>query len=127
MYRIRLAVFVFAGLSSFLRGQSTSASLTGRVTDPSKALVADARIAAISAGTKLRYEASTNGSGEYTLPNLPPSSYRIEAQKAGFKKLIKPDVILHVQDTLEMDFQMAVGDDHSRSGCASGEYGVGHG
>jgi len=66
-----LALFILVALTSRVFGQSTNASLTGRVTDPSKALVAGARIAAISAGTNLRYEAATNGSGEYTLPNLP--------------------------------------------------------
>ena len=109
MYRISLAVFVFAGLTSVVRGQSTSASLTGRVTDPSKALVADAKIAAISSGTNLRYEATTNISGEYALANLPPSAYRIEVEKTGFKKVVKPDVILYVQDALEIDFEMTFG------------------
>src|ERR1700745_2675792 len=84
--------------SPILRAQSTNASITGRVTDPSKALIVSAKIAAISMGTSFRYEAVTNGSGEYYLTNLPPSSYRIEIEKVGFKKLIKPDVFLHVQD-----------------------------
>lgn len=35
--------------------------------------------------------------------------YRIEVEKSGFKKLIRPDVILHVQDALAIDFEMAVG------------------
>ena len=104
-----VVLFIFARLTSLVCGQSINASLTGRVTDPSKALVATARIAAISAGTNLRYEASTNGSGEYTLANLPPSAYRIEVEKTGFKKLIKPDVVLHVQDSLEVDFEMTLG------------------
>jgi len=39
----------------------------------------------------------------------PPGSYRIEIEKPGFKKLIKPAVILHVQDALDIDFEMAVG------------------
>src|SRR4029077_492325 len=30
-------------------------------------------------------------------------------EKPGFKKLIKPDVILHVQDALEIDFEMTLG------------------
>ena len=95
--------------SSVLRAQSTSASLSGRVTDPSKAVIADARIAAVSAGTNLRYETTTNSSGECFLANLPPGGYRIEIEKNGFKKLIKPDVILHVQDVLEINFEMAIG------------------
>ena len=69
------AAFLFlASSTSALRAQSTNASLTGRVTDPSKALIVDAKIAAISATTNVRYETKTNGSGEYYLANLPPAS-----------------------------------------------------
>jgi hypothetical protein len=92
-----------------LRAQSTNASIIGRVTDPSKALIVGAKVAAVSSGTSFRYEAVTNGSGDYYLTNLPPGSYRIEIEKTGFKKLIKPDVFLHVQDTLEINFEMTLG------------------
>jgi hypothetical protein len=104
-----LVVFFFLVASAFLRAQSTNASLTGRVTDPSKALIVGARVAAVSDGTNSRYGTTTNHSGEYYLPNLPPDSYRIEVEKSGFKKLIKPDVNLHVQDALEVDFEMPIG------------------
>src|SRR6266849_5083969 len=96
--------------SSGLRAQSTNASLTGRITDPSKGAIADAKFAAIRAGTNVRYETTTNVSGEYFLANLPPGTYRIEVEKAGFKKLIKPDVTLHVQDAIEIGFEMSLGD-----------------
>src|SRR5262249_34808247 len=91
-----------------LRTQSTNASLTGRITDSTKAAIADAKIAAISTNTNARYETSSNGSGEYSLPNLPPIAYRLEVEKSGFKKTLKPDVILHVQDTLEINFELTV-------------------
>src|SRR4029077_199972 len=87
----------------------TNASLNGRVSDPSKAMVVDARVAAVNAGTNFRYDTTTNGSGEYSLLNLPPGSYRLEVEKSGFKKTIKPDVILHVQDDLEINFELMVG------------------
>jgi len=51
-------LLVFSSLG--LRAQSTNASLTGRVSDPSKASIADAKIAAISVGTSVRYEATTS-------------------------------------------------------------------
>jgi Carboxypeptidase regulatory-like domain/TonB dependent receptor len=95
--------------SPILRSQSTNASITGRVTDPSKALIVGANVAAVSSGTSFRYEAVTNASGEYYLTNLPPGSYRLEIEKTGFKKLIKPDVTLHVQDALEINFEMTLG------------------
>jgi hypothetical protein len=83
--------------------------LSGRITDPSKALIAGAKIAAISAGTNVRFETTSGPAGEYHLPNLPPGAYQIEIEKAGFKKLIKPGVILHVRDALDIDFEMMVG------------------
>ena len=102
-----LVVFLCLVASAVLRAQSTNASLSGRITDPSKARIAGARIAAVSPGTNSRYETTSNGSGEYYLASLPPDSYRIEVDKSGFKKSIRPDVILHVQDALEIDFEMA--------------------
>jgi len=92
-----------------LRAQTTNGSITGRVTDPSKATIADAKVAAVNTGTNFRYETATNGAGEYTLANLPPGTYQLEVEKSGFKKLVRPDAILHVQDALAIDFEMAVG------------------
>ena len=107
-----VAALVFILLTSFTLGQaqSTNASLGGRITDPANALIVDATVEAISGGTNIRYQCMTNGSGEYHLANLPPASYRLEIQKSGFKKLVKPDVVLHVQDALRIDLQMTLGD-----------------
>jgi hypothetical protein len=109
MGRLFITAAVCLLSTSVFRGQSINASLTGRVTDPSKARIVGAKVAAISAGTNIRGEATTNGSGEYYLPSLLPGIYRIEVEKPGFKKLIKPDVILHVQDALSIDFEMTIG------------------
>jgi hypothetical protein len=105
-----LAFLFLVSFSSVLRAQSTNAGLSGRITDPSKAVIVDAKVAAISVGTNVRYETATNDSGEYYFANLPPGPYRIEVEKTGFKKLIKPDVIFHVQDVLGIDFEMTVGE-----------------
>jgi len=52
----------------------------------------DAKIAAINTGTNLRYETTSNSSGEYYLVNLPPDRYRLEIEKPGFKKSDTPRV-----------------------------------
>src|SRR5262249_17844579 len=109
MHRVGLAFLFAVSFSSVIHSQSINASLTGRITDPSQAVIAEAEIAVIRAGTNTRYKTTSNGLGQYYAPNLPPGVYRIEVEKSGFKKLIKPDVILQVQDTLEIDFEMAVG------------------
>ena len=104
-----LLLLFFSSCPAVLRAQSTNGSIAGRVTDPSKAVIVDAKVAAISAGINARYEGATNDSGEYYLTNLPPGSYRVEIEKTGFQKLIKPDVILHIQDALAIDFEMTFG------------------
>lgn len=105
------SVLLLFGLSACaLRAQSINASLTGRITDPTKALIATAKIAAISDATGQRYETGTDNSGEYSLANLPPNTYSLEVEKTGFKKLVKPGVTLHVQDALAINFEMPLGD-----------------
>jgi len=110
--RVPSLVVLFFFLFSFpfiLQAQSTNASLSGRVTDPSKARVAGARVSAINVATNIRQEVTTNTSGEYYLLNLAPGTYVIEVEKPGFQKLIRPNVILHVQGALDIDFEMPVG------------------
>jgi hypothetical protein len=104
-----LGFFFLVSFPSVLCAQSTNASLSGRVTDPSKAAIAEAKVAAVRTNTSARYEGSTSASGEYSLANLPPGIYRVEVEKSGFKKFIRPDVTLHVQDMLSIDFEMVVG------------------
>ena len=109
----KLAAFVLAVYiciyPAALWAQTTNGSISGRVTDPSKATVAGVKIAAVNNGTNFRYETVTNGAGEYMLANLLPGTYQIEMEEHGFKKLIRPDVILHVQDALLIDFELTVG------------------
>ena len=104
-----LAFLILVSFPSVLRAQSTNACLTGRITDPSKGSVADAKIAASRNDTNVRYETTSNSSGEYYLTNLPPGPYQIEIEKPGFKKLIKPDVTIHVQDAIEINFELSLG------------------
>jgi hypothetical protein len=104
-----LAVLFVLLLAASLCAQATNASISGRVIDPTQARIAAATVKAINTGTNANYQTRTNASGEYHLTNLPPGAYRIEVEKIGFSKLIKPDVVLHVQDLLEINFEMPVG------------------
>ena len=105
-----VSLFLVSFPSALRLPQSTNAFLTGRISDPSKAAITDAKVAAINSDRNVRYEATTNTVGEYYLANLPPGRYRIEIEKTGFKKLIKTDVILHVQDALVLDFELTLGE-----------------
>ncbi|MGA9980459.1 MAG: carboxypeptidase-like regulatory domain-containing protein [Candidatus Sulfotelmatobacter sp.] len=98
MRRAFLAGVCLVLFSRAVRAQSTDGFLSGRVTDSSKARIVAATITLLSSDTNVRYQTRTNAVGEYFLTNVPPGHYRIEVEKPDFKKLVKPDVILHVQD-----------------------------
>jgi hypothetical protein len=92
-----------------LQAQSTHASLTGRITDPRKAVITGATVTVINTGTGIHYQGSTSETGEYYVTDLPPGRYRIEVEKLGFKAVIQSGLILHVQDALEVNFEMTLG------------------
>jgi hypothetical protein len=104
-----LAITLVLSFVGTLQAQSPNASLTGRVTDQSKSVVPDAKVTLLNEVTNARYEGTTNGTGSYYLTDLPVGTYRMEVEKPGFKTVIKPDIILHVQDVLEINFEMALG------------------
>src|SRR6202522_2203372 len=107
--RVVILLAVLLAVMGIAQAQSIGASITGGVTDPSKAVVADAKVTAISVATGVLYTGSTNGSGDYYVTNLPPGTYRIEVEKTGFRTVIKPEVVLHVEDAFEINFEMTLG------------------
>ena len=111
MSRVPIAALCFVvSCASILCAQSTNASLTGRITDPSTALIVDARVAAINTGTNVRYETTTNSSGEYYLANLAPGAYRMELEKSGFKRAARDGIQVLVQSSVRNDIAMQIGE-----------------
>jgi hypothetical protein len=92
-----------------LLGQSTSASLTGRVTDSHRTVIGAATVLVINTSTGIHYRGLTNEAGIYYVSDLPPGRYRIEIEKLGFIAVIESGIILHVQDALEVNFEMELG------------------
>src|SRR6202020_1677671 len=107
--KIFVAMILFVLLVAAAFGQGSNATVTGQVTDSSKSVIIGAQVTLTNAATNLRYQGLTNEAGSYFVPELPPGNYRIELEKQGFKSVIKPDVVLHVQDVLEINFEMAIG------------------
>lgn len=92
-----------------LLAQSPNGAINGLVLDPSNRAISAADILVINDVTGVKYSNKTNGEGIYVVTNLPPGPYRLQVSKAGFKTLIKPDIVLNVQDTLSINFTLPVG------------------
>lgn len=109
---MRKVTFLFVASLLFIApavAQSSSAKINGLVVDPSGAVVPGAEIVAVNDATGIRSVTTTNGEGIYFIPNLSPGSYRIQVSKIGFKTLIKPDIILNVEDALAINFTLLIG------------------
>jgi hypothetical protein len=89
--------------------QSTDASISGGVTDPSGRFILDAEVDIVNDATGVIYSVKTNRSGIYFVPILPPGHYHVQVSKQGFKTIIKSDVILNVQSAIAMNFALPVG------------------
>ena len=59
-------------ISAMMFGQAGSGTITGTVTDPTGAVVANASVEAKNTETGVVYPAQTTSSGNYTLSQLPP-------------------------------------------------------
>ncbi len=101
---------VCLALNTFsLFAQSPNGNINGLVSDPSSAAVVGAEVVAANDVTGVQYTSKTNSEGIYVLPNLPPGPYRLQVSKLGFKTIIKPDIVLNIQDALSINFTLPVG------------------
>ena len=105
---IRLLLIVFLALK-IASAQSTNGVISGIVFDPGGKAIPGSEILIVNDGTGVSYPGATNSEGIYAIPNLPPGPYRIQVSKQGFKTLIKPDIVLHVQDALAINFTLPLG------------------
>jgi len=85
-----------------------NAAMTGTVTDPSGAVIAQARVTMTQAGTQVRRTAATNSSGQFTIPSIPPATYRLSVEAAGFKTYVQ-DVTLLADQSGSLQIPMQLG------------------
>lgn len=110
--RLREIVFLLVLLlfsSMPLVAQSPNGTISGLVLDPSGAVTVGAEIIIVNDATGVQYSTKTNNEGIYVVPNLPPGTYRIQVSRVGFKTLVKPDIVLSVQDALAINFNLPIG------------------
>ncbi len=109
-----LSAFAFLGLllgvvSTGLRAQVTTATVSGTVSDASGATVADASVQVKNTGTGITQSTNTDGQGRFTVPSLVVGNYQVTASKAGFQTVVRDGITLTVGGAAVVDFSMPVG------------------
>ncbi|HVO82166.1 MAG TPA: TonB-dependent receptor [Terriglobales bacterium] len=91
-------------------GQATVsfAQLNGTILDSSGRAVVGASVTLRDISTNQTYSASSNASGYYVVPNLPPGKYELTVQNAGFAKFVQTGIALSVGQTATIDVPLKV-------------------
>ncbi len=97
---------VFCGVAA---AQSVSSTVTGKISDPSGAVVTGASIAVSNVDTGLTRTTESNEQGTYVVPLLPPGKYRIAVQKQGFRPVTQTGVELEVNQAARVDLVLELG------------------
>src|SRR6266480_272573 len=109
MFRFKLAVLAVLW-TSVLSAQTITGSITGAVSDPSGAVVANVKIVATNTGTNLTFPTTTNDTGVYNLVFLPVGQYTVSAEGQGFKKVRLGPFALEVNQIAKVDIKLEVGE-----------------
>lgn len=88
---------------------SSTASLSGRVTDSNGAVVAGAKIELVNLATNAKVTVTTNSDGFYLATEMTPANYRVTVSKQGFQTSQREEVTLNVGANTTLNFSLAVG------------------
>jgi hypothetical protein len=95
--------------STTLRAQDPRGSITGKVTDPQKAVVPSAAVTVTNTETGAAKHTNANQTGYYEVSLLEPGKYSIQIDSPGFKRYIRSNVTLDSGERLAVDVQLEIG------------------
>jgi hypothetical protein len=89
--------------------QSDRGTITGTISDPAGAVVANTPIEAKNLQTGAVYTAASSTTGNYTLSQIPTGTYEITASAPGFKKYTRSGITVLTAQVLRVDIPLEVG------------------
>src|SRR5207247_4497235 len=104
-----VAITLEIAFAPYALSQEVTASITGRVTDPSGASVPNATVTATDTLRSTAWPTRTNSEGFYSLPRLPVSTYNLKVEGQGFQTAVENSILLQLNQTARIDFQLKIG------------------
>lgn len=103
-----LCLLVLASSFDICAQTASTGALTGTVTDPSDALVQNAKITLLNCGTDETLTAITGQDGLYRFSLLPPGEYELKVEAAGFSPLVVREVMIEITEVRSIRTRLAV-------------------
>jgi len=94
--------------------QEFRATLSGRITDPSGAVIVNASVSAVEVSSKTTYAAKTGHDGTYYIPYVLPGTYSVSVTAKGFKVAVQDNVRLFAAQGFGQNFQLEVGENSEK-------------
>ena len=110
-FRCRVAYLAFVPLliSTLAFAQrTTTGTVAGKITDTTGAVVPGVTLTVSSPDALGQFTAVTDGQGMFRVTNLPPGTYDIRAELAGFQTVIRKEPV-RLNAVTEVDITMAIG------------------
>ena len=97
-----------AGPGAF--AQVVGAIISGTITDPSGAVIPNARVTLRNVSTGVVTQVATNGTGLYNAANLLPGDYQVSATATGFAPQQRSGLSLTVGERQVLNMRLRIGD-----------------
>ncbi len=104
-----LCLLAFGLATSPLFAQIKSSSISGLVQDATKAAVPAANVTVLQQATGVSTTASSNATGEFSVPYLQQGLYTVTVQKQGFQTFRQADIPLSENQKYNLNVTLAVG------------------
>ncbi len=102
------AIFFFLVAFAFV-ASAQEGTIVGTVSDPSGAVVPNAKVVITNTDKNQSVDVMSNESGQFVAPDLGIGHYKVKAEVAGFKSFEQNDINLQVGDRLRVDVKLEVG------------------
>src|SRR6266581_4334517 len=80
--------------STVALGQTDRGTITGTVSDATGAVIPVVMVEAKNVSTGVAYQAASSETGNFTLAQLPVGTYEVSALLPGFKRLVRPGLVI---------------------------------
>ncbi|MCL5743978.1 MAG: carboxypeptidase-like regulatory domain-containing protein [Acidobacteria bacterium] len=95
--------------ATILFAQAVTSTITGRLSDPTGAVIPGAKVTVVNQNSGVKYEGQSNEVGLYRIGPLSPGAYRVEVEAPAFQRLVRQGITVQVSETVTVDLTLQVG------------------
>jgi hypothetical protein len=108
-YAVAIAIACLISLAPRIGNAQASAGITGTITDPSGAVISNAKVTITNEETSVANKTISGSAGTYSFKGLLPGKYTVAVDDPGFKKEVQRGINIDVSTTATVDISLSTG------------------